>query len=73
MYADSLRRYLLLATLPVLVLVNAGLGVMMADARAKGIALAVIPLVLVVIGSLVASNRAILVYAAIAIGLAYRG
>jgi O-antigen ligase len=68
-YADSLRRYLLLATLPVLVLVNAGLGVMMADARAKGIALAVIPLVLVVIGSLVASNRAILVYAAIAIGL----
>jgi hypothetical protein len=68
-YADSVRRYLLIATLPLLVVANAGLGVMMADARAKGIALAVVPLVLVVIGALIASNRAILAFAAIAIVL----
>jgi O-antigen ligase len=68
-YADSLRRYLLIATLPLLVVANAGLGAMIADARAKGIALAAVPLVLVVIGSLIASNRAILVFVAIAIVL----
>jgi O-antigen ligase len=68
-YADSLRRYLLIATLPLLVVANAGLGAMMADARAKGIALAAVPLVLVVIGGLIASNRAILVFVAIAIVL----
>jgi O-antigen ligase len=63
------RRYLVLGTLPLLALANAGLGVMLADARTKGVALAVLPVTLVAIGSLIASNRAILIFAAIAIGL----
>jgi O-antigen ligase len=66
---DALRRNVLLATLPALVAANAGLGAMLADARAKGIALAVLPVALVAIGSLIASNRSILIFAAIAINL----
>jgi O-antigen ligase len=68
-YDHALRRYLALGTLPVLAAANAGLGVMLADARTKGVALAVLPVALVAIGSLIASNRAILVFAAIAIEL----
>jgi O-antigen ligase len=63
------RRYLVLGTLAFLALANAGVGVMLADARTKGVALAVLPVTLVVIGSLIASNRAILVFGALAIGL----
>ena len=63
------RRFLVLGTLPLLALVNAGLGVMLADARTKGVALVVLPVTLVAIGSLIASSRAILIFAAIAIGL----
>ncbi len=69
MFDDALRRYLILGTLPVLAAANAGLGVMLADARTKGVALAVLPVTLVAIGSLIASSRAILIFAAIAIGL----
>jgi O-antigen ligase len=67
----GLRRYLVLGTLPLLALAvaNAGLGTMLADARTKGVALAVLPVTLVAIGSLIASNRAILVFGALAIGL----
>jgi O-antigen ligase len=65
----ALRRYLVLGALPLLAVANAGLGMMLADARTKGVALAVLPVTLVAMGSLIASNRAILVFAAIAIGL----
>jgi O-antigen ligase len=68
-FDDALPRYLVLGTIPVLAAANAGLGVMLADARTKGVALAVLPVTLVAIGSLIASNRAILIFAAIAIGL----
>jgi O-antigen ligase len=68
-YADALRRYLLIAALPVLVAANAGLGMILAHAPAKAIALAVIPVVLVAVGALIASNRAILAFAALAIPL----
>jgi O-antigen ligase len=68
-FDDALRRYIVLVTLPVLAAANAGLGVTLADARTKGVALAVLPVTLVAIGSLIASNRAILIFAAIAIGL----
>jgi O-antigen ligase len=65
----ALRRYLVLGTLPALAAANAGLGVMLADARTKAIALAVLPVALVAIGSLIASNRAIIIFAAFAIDL----
>jgi O-antigen ligase len=64
-----LRRSLVIGAVPVLVASNAGLGVMLADARTKGVALAVVPVTLVAIGSLIASNRAILVFAALALEL----
>jgi O-antigen ligase len=69
-FDHALRRYLLLGTLPLLAAANAGVGVMLADARTKGVALAVLPVTLVAIGSLIASNRAILIFAAFAINLA---
>ncbi len=65
----TLRRYLVLGALPALAAANAGLGLMLADARTKGVALAVLPVTLVAIGSLIASNRAILIFAAFAINL----
>jgi O-antigen ligase len=65
----TLGRYLVLGALLVLAAANAGLGVMLADTRTKGIALAVLPVALVAIGSLIASNRAILIFAAFAINL----
>jgi O-antigen ligase len=48
---------------------NVGLGVVFAGAKTQGVALAVLPAILLVIGSLIASNRAILIFAAIAINL----
>jgi O-antigen ligase len=48
---------------------NVGLGVTFAGAKTQGVALAVLPAILLVIGSLIASTRAILIYAAIAINL----
>jgi O-antigen ligase len=48
---------------------SAGVGVMLAIARAEGVALAVLPVVLVAIGVLIASNRAVLVFVAFALCL----
>jgi O-antigen ligase len=67
---DVLRRSTLLATLPALVVANAGLGAMLADARTEGLALAVLPVTVVAIGSLIASNRSVLIFAPIALSLA---
>ena len=69
MLGYALRRDLVLAALPLLVAATAGLGVMVADERARGVALAVVPVTLVAIGSLIASSRAVLVFAALAIEL----
>jgi O-antigen ligase len=63
------RRYLPLGALAVLAAANAGLGALLANAQTKAITLAVLPVALVAIGSLIASNRAILIFAAIAIDL----
>jgi O-antigen ligase len=65
----ALPRFIALGTLPVLIAANAGVGVMVAETRTRGIALAVVPLILVALGSLIASSRAILVFAALAIEL----
>jgi len=49
--------------------VNVGLGVMLGTERMEAAALAVVPLLAVAVGALIASSRAVLVYAAIAIPL----
>lgn len=48
---------------------SAGVGAMLAMARAEGVALAVLPVVVVAIGALIASNRAVLVFVAFALCL----
>lgn len=69
MLEHTLRRFIAPGTFAALVAANAGLGVMLATARTKGVALALVPVILVAIGSLIASNRAILIFAAFAINL----
>lgn len=69
MLEHALGRFLTLGTLAALVAVNAGLGMMFMSARTKGVALAVVPVILVAVGSLIASNRAILIFAAFALNL----
>lgn len=53
----------------VLVAANVGLGAMLASARPEGVALAVLPVIVVAIGALIASNRAVLIFAAFALAL----
>jgi O-antigen ligase len=48
---------------------NAGLGAMLARSESRGIAVAVVPVILLALASLIASNRSILIFAAIAINL----
>ena len=60
---------LALSLFATLAVVNVGLGVMLGTERMEGAALAVVPLLAVAVGALIASNRAILVYAAIAMNL----
>ena len=61
---DALRRFFTLWAAGALAAASAGVGVLLATARAEGVALAVLPVVIVAVGSLIASNRAVLVYAA---------
>jgi O-antigen ligase len=65
----ALTRVVALGAFGVLALANVWLGAMYADARTRGVALAVVPLMLVAIGSLIASSRAILIFAAFALNL----
>jgi O-antigen ligase len=65
----GLRYSVVLGAIAALAVVNAGLGVMLATARTEATALALLPVIAVAIGCLVASNRAILIFAAIAINL----
>jgi hypothetical protein len=58
-----------MGTVAVLVAANVGLGAMLASARPEGVALAVLPVIVVAIGALIASNRAILIFAAFALAL----
>ena len=53
----------------VLVAANVGLGAMLATARPEAVALAVLPVIVVAIGALIASNRAVLIFAAFALAL----
>jgi O-antigen ligase len=48
---------------------NMALGVMLATGRTKAVMLAFVPVVIVAVGSLIASNRAVLVFAALGIDL----
>jgi O-antigen ligase len=63
------RRSAALVTVAALAATNVALGAVLARGRPEGVALAVLPVTLIAIGSLIASNRAILVFAAIAINL----
>jgi O-antigen ligase len=69
MLEQGLRQSAAAGLLVALAATNVALGVAVAGARSPGVALAVFPVVLLAIGSLIASNRAILVFAAIAIDL----
>ena len=53
----------------VLAAANVVLGIMLATARAEAVALAVLPIALVAIGSLIASNRGVLIFAAFTLSL----
>jgi O-antigen ligase len=65
----DLRRPAALGIVAALAIANVALGVVLASGRAEGVALAVLPVTLIAIGSLIASNRAILIFAAIAMNL----
>jgi O-antigen ligase len=58
-----------LAAFCALAAANAWLGATYADARNRAVVLAMVPVVLVAIGSLIASNRAVLIFAAFALNL----
>ena len=68
MLDHALPRSFPLAIAAALLAVNAGLGVMLPGARTEGVALALVPGALV-LGTLIASNRAVLVFAALAMPL----
>jgi O-antigen ligase len=65
----TLRRPVALGTIAALAAANVALGLMLATARTEAFALALIPVIAVGVGSLIASSRAILVFAAIAMNL----
>jgi O-antigen ligase len=65
----ALRPYIALGAVVTLVAINVGLGLLLTTTRTQAVALALVPVVAVALGSLIASNRAILVFAAIAINL----
>ena len=66
---NALRDFLALSTGALLAAASAGLGAMVATNQTAGVTLAVVPVAVVAIGSLVASNRALLVFAAFALPL----
>ena len=69
MLDHALPRSFPLAIAAALLAVNAGLGVMLPGARTEGVALALVPLGALVLGTLIASNRAVLAFAALAMPL----
>jgi hypothetical protein len=58
-----------LAVVGALAALNIALGLMLVSGQKKAVMLAIVPAVLVALGSLIASNRAVLVFAALAIDL----
>jgi hypothetical protein len=66
---QALRRPVVLGGVISLFAANAALGAMLARSQGRGIALAVVPVILFALGSLIASNRSILIFAAIGINL----
>jgi O-antigen ligase len=65
----ALPGFIALATFAALAAANAWLGAMYADAQNRAVAFALVPVILVAIGSLIASNRAVLIFAAFALNL----
>jgi len=65
----ALGRFPALGAIIFIALFNAGLGALLARSRGEAIALALVPVVVVALGALIASNRTILVFAAIAMNL----
>jgi O-antigen ligase len=65
----ALHRSAALGGIATLALANLALGLMFATGQTEALALALLPVVLVGLGSLIASSRAVLVFAAIAINL----
>jgi O-antigen ligase len=63
------RSPLPLAALGALAALNATLGLMLATAQAEAVMLALVPVVIIAVGTLIASNRAVLILAALAIDL----
>ena len=69
MHGVAVRIPVVLTAVGVLVALNIGLGVLLVSGEKKAMVLAILPVVLVGLGSLIASNRAVLVFAAFAIVL----
>jgi O-antigen ligase len=69
MFEHAPSRYFPLGIAAALLAVNAGLGVMLPGARTEGVALALVPVGALALGTLIASNRAALAFAAIAMPL----
>jgi O-antigen ligase len=65
----AIQRSVALGAIAALATANVGLGLMLATRRTEAVALALVPVIAVGVGSLIASSRAILVFAAIAISL----
>jgi O-antigen ligase len=65
----ALQRSVSLGAIAALAAANVGLGLTLATARAEAVAFALVPAIAVAVGSLIASNRSVLIYAAIAINL----
>ena len=69
MFEHPLRPYLALGVVVTLLATNVALGSLLPTARTQAVALTLLPIVAIGLGSLIASNRAILVFAAFAINL----
>lgn len=65
----ALRHTVVLTALGALAALNMTMGVMLATGRTRLLVLAFVPIILVALGSLIASNRAVLIFAAFAIDL----
>jgi O-antigen ligase len=65
----ALRRSVLLGAIAALAAANVGLGLTLPSARVGVVAVALVPVIAVAVGSLIASNRSVLIYVAIAINL----
>jgi O-antigen ligase len=64
-----LQRSVALGALAALAAANVGLGLTLPTARAEVVAVTLVPVIAVAVGSLIASNRSVLIYVAIAINL----